>query len=176
MFAGVSVVERSGNPVAGTGRSDAIQDLRQYRTQAGSPVFCERLFLFRFESGPGVRFRRLERRFGLVQAVGRLSVAVKGYRTVFAELYGSTQAWGGWADTAVLDGLSIPGGLTMPPTGNAGAIPPELILRRAGESPEEYIPRITALIRQAAIAMLDELERYKRRVQEQTKKRKMKIH
>ena len=49
--------------------------------------------------------------------------------------------------------------------------------RRIGESHEEHIARVTALIRQATEAMLAEQAERSRRIREQqTKKRQIKIH
>ena len=58
-----------------------------------------------------------------------------------------------------------------------GSIAPEQMQRRIGESHEEHIARITALIRQATEAMLIEQAERSRRIREQqTKKRQIKIH
>lgn len=111
------------------------------------------------------------------QAAGRLSVAVKDYRAAFEGLYGVPDACGAWADTASLEGLGVRGGLTLPPRGHAGAIAPEQMQRRAGESPEEYIARIAVLILRATQAMLNEWEERNRRIRaQQATKRRFKMH
>lgn len=76
-----------------------------------------------------------------------------------------------------LGGFGVAGGIILPPGGYCGSIAPEQMQRRIGESHEEHIARITALIRQATEAMLIEQAERSRRIREQqTKKRQIKIH
>ena len=107
------------------------------------------------------------------QAVGDLSAAAGNYRTAFAGLFGG----GSSGESLDLGAFGVSGGLSMPTAGACGAIAPELMQRRIGESHEEHIARITALIRQATEAMLIEQTERSRRIREQqTKKRQIKIH
>lgn len=108
------------------------------------------------------------------QAVGNLSAAVSHYRSAFAGLFGSRSNSGESVD---LGGFGVAGGITLPPGGCCDAIAPKQMQRRIGESHEEHIARITALIRQATEAMLVEQTERSRRIREQqTKKRQIKIH
>lgn len=108
------------------------------------------------------------------QAVRDLSAAAGHYRAAFARLFGSGGSSGESVD---LGAFGVSGGLSMPTAGACGSIAPELMQRRIGESHEEHIARITALIRQATEAMLIEQAERSRRVREQqTKKRQIKIH
>lgn len=108
------------------------------------------------------------------QAVGDLSAAVSHYRSAFTGLFGSL---GNSGESVDLGGFGVVGGITLPPGGCCGAIAPEQMQRRIGESHEEHIARVTALIRQATEAMLVEQAERSRRIREQqTKKRQIKIH
>lgn len=108
------------------------------------------------------------------QAVGNLSAAVSHYRSAFAGLFGSR---GNSSESLDLGGFGVAGGMTLPPGGHCGSIAPEQMQRQIGESHEEHIARITALIRQATEAILVEQAERSRRIREQqTKKRQIKIH
>ncbi|WP_418451303.1 relaxase/mobilization nuclease domain-containing protein [Alistipes sp.] len=108
------------------------------------------------------------------QAVGNLSAAAGRYRSAFAGLFGSRGNSGKSVD---LGGFGVAGGITLPPGGCCGSIAPEQMQRQIGESHEEHIARVTALIRQATEAMLIEQAERSRRIREQqTKKRQIKIH
>lgn len=108
------------------------------------------------------------------QAVGNLSAAAGRYRSAFAGLFGSR---GNSGESVDLGGFRVADGITLPPGGCYGAIAPEQMQRRIGESHEEHIARVTALIRQATEVMLIEQAERSRRIREQqTKKRQIKIH
>ena len=108
------------------------------------------------------------------QAVGELSTAASHYRSAVAGLFGSC---GNSGESVDLGGFGVAGGLSMPSAGACGAIAPEQMQRRIGESHEEHIARITALIQQAAEAMLiEQAERSRRIRKQQTKKRQIKFH
>lgn len=108
------------------------------------------------------------------QAVGDLSTAAGRYRSAFTELFVSQGNSGKSVD---LGGFGVAGGTTLPPNGCSGSIVPEQMQRRIGESHEEHIARVTALIRQATEAMLVEQTERNRRIREQqNKKRQIKIH
>lgn len=108
------------------------------------------------------------------QAVGNLSAAVSHYRSAFAGLFGSRSNSGESLD---LDGFGVAGGITLPSGGYCSSIAPEQMQRRIGESHEEHIARVTALIHLATEVMLIEQAERSRRIREQqTKKRQIKIH
>ena len=108
------------------------------------------------------------------QAVGNLSAAVSHYRSAFTGLFGSR---GNSGESLDLGCFGVAGGITPPPGGCYGSIAPEQMQRQIGESHEEHIARVTALIRQATEAMLVEQAERSRRIREQqTKKRQIKIH
>lgn len=107
------------------------------------------------------------------RAVGDLSAAADRYRSAFGVLFGSR---GNSGETVDLGAFGVPGGLSLPPMNCVGSIAPGQMQRRIGESHEQHIARITALIQQAAEAMLTEqMERNRRIKQQQTKKRQMKF-
>ncbi|MCD8275972.1 MAG: relaxase/mobilization nuclease domain-containing protein [Alistipes sp.] len=108
------------------------------------------------------------------QAVGNLSAAVSHYRSAFTGLVGSRDN----SDKSVgLGGFGVAGGITLPPGGCCGAIAPEQMLRQTGESHEEHIARVTALIRQATEAMLvEQAERSRKLRTIKTNKPKFRIH
>ena len=108
------------------------------------------------------------------QAIGNLSVAVSHYRSAVTGLFGSR---GNSGESVDLGGFGVADGVTLPPGGYCGSIAPEQMQRQIGESHEEHIARVTALIRQATEAMLVEQAERSRRIREQrTKKRQIKIH
>ncbi len=108
------------------------------------------------------------------QAIGNLSVAVSHYRSAVTGLFGSR---GNSGESVDLGGFGVADGVTLPPGGYCGSIAPEQMQRQIGESHEEHIARVTALIRQATEAMLVEQMERSRRIREQrTKKRQIKIH
>ena len=108
------------------------------------------------------------------RAVGDLSAAAGRYQSAFGGLFGSC---GNSGETVDLGAFGVPGGITLPPSECCGSIAPEQMQRRIGESHEEHIARITALIQQAAEAMqTEQMERNRRIRQQQTKKRQIKFH
>ena len=108
------------------------------------------------------------------QAVGDLSAATDRYRSAFAGFVGSRSNSGESVD---LGAFGVPGGITLPPSGCCGAIAPEQMQRRIGESHEEHIARVTALIRQATEAMLvEQVERSRKLRTIKTNKPKFRIH
>lgn len=85
------------------------------------------------------------------QSVDKLRAAADSYRSAFSGLFKS----GNVPEESVnLGAFGLKGGLLLPPSDFSGGIAPELMQRRIGESHEEYINRITALIRAATEAML----------------------
>ena len=108
------------------------------------------------------------------QEVWELSTAAVRYRSAFAGLVGSC---GNSGESVDLSGFGVPGGITSPPRGCCGSIAPEQMQRRIGESHEEHIARVTALIRQATEAMLvEQAERSRKLRTIKTNKSKFRIH
>ena len=108
------------------------------------------------------------------QAVGNLSAAVSHYRSAFIGLFGSR---GNSGESVDLGGFGVAGGMTLPPGWCCGSITPEQMQRRIGESHEEHIARVTALIRQATEAMLiEQAERSRKLRTIKTNKPKFRIH
>ena len=72
-----------------------------------------------------------------------------------------------------------PGGkidaIPLPPASSPGGVSAEQLQRKPGESPEEHIARITALLDAAAAAMAIAAMEHRRRLEEQKKRAKMKI-
>lgn len=97
------------------------------------------------------------------QSVDKLRAAADSYRSAFSGLFKS----GNVPEESVNLGASgLKGGLLLPPSDFSGGIAPELMQRRIGESHEEYINRITALIRAATEAMLVAAAERKRKLRE----------
>ena len=65
-----------------------------------------------------------------------------------------------------LGAFGLKGGVPLPPSNFSGSIAPKLMQRRIGESHEEYIARITALIQAATEAMLVATAERKRKLKE----------
>ena len=91
------------------------------------------------------------------QSVGNLRTAADSYRSAFSGLFKSNSAP---EDSVNLGLFGLKGGLPLPPSDFGGGIAPEQMQRRIGESHEEHIARITALIQAMTEAMLiAEMER-----------------
>lgn len=97
------------------------------------------------------------------QSVGNLRAAADNYRSAFSCLFkvGSVPE-----DSVNLGAFGLKGGLPLPPSDFGGGIAPELMQRRIGESHEEYIARVTALIQAATEAMLVAAAERKRKLKE----------
>ena len=97
------------------------------------------------------------------QSVGNLRAAADSYRSAFSGLFNSNSAP---ADSVDLGTFGVKGVLSLPPSDFSGGIAPELMQRRIGESQEEYIARVTALIQAATEAMLVAATERKRKLKE----------
>ena len=127
-------------------------------------------------------FTKLDNRFTYLQQqalhraelLGNLSVAVGNYRSAFAALFGSM---GG--GTREEPAAPSPGGkldvIPLPPASSPVGVSAEQLQRKPGESPEEHIARITALLNAAAEAMAIAAAERRRRMEEQKRRTKMKI-
>ena len=71
--------------------------------------------------------------------------------------------------------LGKAGGIPLPPADSPGGVSAGQLHRKPGESPEEHIARITALLDAAAAAMAIAAMERRRRMEEQKRRAKMKI-
>lgn len=71
--------------------------------------------------------------------------------------------------------LGKAGGIPLPPASSPGGMSAEQLQRKPGESPEEHIARITALLNAAAEAMAIAAMEYRRRLEEQKRRHKMRL-
>ena len=127
-------------------------------------------------------FTKLDRHFTCLQQqtlhwaalLGNLSAAVGNYRSAFAALFG-----GMGGSTREEPAAPGPGGkldtIPLPPAGSPGGVSAEQLQRKPGESPEEYIARITALLNAAAEAMAIAAMEHRRRLREQKNRPHVKL-
>lgn len=71
--------------------------------------------------------------------------------------------------------LGKAGGIPLLPTGSPVGVSAEQLQRKPGESPEEHIARITALLNAAAEAMAIAAAEHRRRMEEQKRRAKIKL-
>ena len=71
--------------------------------------------------------------------------------------------------------LGKAGGIPLLPAGSPVGVSAEQLQHKPGESPEEHIARITALLDAAAEAMAIAAMEHRRRLEEQKRRAKMKI-
>ncbi len=127
-------------------------------------------------------FSKLDRHFGQAQQrhttlMSGLKAAAGSFRAAFAGLFGGGRPFtaaggggGGGSHGAGSVSLGSAGSIPLPPFDSPFALSPEMMQRREGESPEEYIARITALINKAAEAMAVALMERKRRMKVRSRK------
>ena len=129
-------------------------------------------------------FTKLDNRFNNIQQqtqhratlLGNLSAAAGNYRSAFAGLFGNMGRSGGSTREEPLSvNLGKAGGIQLPPANSPGGVSAEQLQRKPGESPEEHIARITALLDAAAAAMAIAAMERRRRMEEQKRRAKMKI-
>lgn len=129
-------------------------------------------------------FTKLDRHFTHVQQqtqhratlFGNLSVAAGNYRSAFAGLFGNIGRSGGSTREEPLSvNLGKAGGIQLPPADSPGGVSAEQLQRKPGESPEEHIARITALLDAAAEAMAIAAMERRRRMEEQKRRHKMRL-
>ena len=130
-------------------------------------------------------FTKLDNRFTHLQQqalhraelFGNLSAAAGNYRSAFAGLFGNMGRSGG--STREEPAAPGPGGkldtIPLPPAGSPGGVSAEQLQRKPGESPEEYIARITALLNAAAEAMAIAAMEHRRRLREQKNRPHVKL-
>lgn len=129
-------------------------------------------------------FTKLDNRFNHIQQqtqhratlVGNLSAAASNYRSAFAGLFGNTGRGGSSTrEEPPSVNLGKAGGIPLPPADSPGGVSAGQLQRKPGESPEEHIARITALLDAAAAAMAIAAMERRRRMEEQKRRAKMKI-
>ena len=127
-------------------------------------------------------FSKLDRHFGQVQQrhttlMSGLKAAAGSFRAAFAGMFEGGRSFcaaggggGGGDHGAGTVSLGSAGSIPLPPFDSPFALSPEMMQRREGESPEEHIARITALINKAAEAMAVALMERKRRMEARSRK------
>lgn len=127
-------------------------------------------------------FTKLDRHFTHVQQqaqhramlFGNLSTAAGSYRSAFAGLFGG-RGGGSTREEPPSVNLGKVGGIPLPPADSPVGVSAGQLQRKPGESPEEHIARITALLNAAAEAMAIAAMEHRRRLREQKNRPKMKL-
>ena len=127
-------------------------------------------------------FTKLDRHFTHVQQqtqhratlFGNLSAAAGNYRSAFAGLF-SGMGGGGAREEPPSVNLGKAGGIPLLPAGSPVGVSAGQLQRKPGESPEEHIARITALLDAAAAAMAIAAMERRRRMEEQKRRAKIKL-
>lgn len=106
-----------------------------------------------------------------------LNAAVENYRSAFADLFGNMGRGGdkGQADAGSINFGGSIGFMPLPPGNSPVGLSAAQLQRKPGESPEEHIARITALLNAAAEAMAIAAMEQKRRLRERMTKPKMRL-
>ena len=129
-------------------------------------------------------FTKLDNRFTHLQQqalhraelLGNLSAAAGNYRSAFAGLFGNMgRGGGGTHEEPSSVNLGKAGGIPLPPADSPVGVSAEQLQRKPGESPEEHIARITALLDAAAEAMAIAATEHRRRLEEQKRRAKIKL-
>lgn len=119
-------------------------------------------------------FTKLDNRFNYIQQqtqhrttlLGNLSAAAGSYRSAFAGLFGG-RGGGSTREEPPSVNLGKIGSIPLPPADSPVGVSAEQLQRKPGESPEEHIARITALLDAAAEAMAIAAMEHRRRLREQ---------
>ena len=127
-------------------------------------------------------FTKLDNRFNHIQQqsqhrttlLGNLSAGAGSYRSAFAGLFGG-RGGGSTREEPPSVNLGKAGSIPLPPVSSPVGVSAEQLQRKPGESPEEHIARITALLNAAAEAMAIAAMEHRRRMEEQKRRAKMKI-
>lgn len=130
-------------------------------------------------------FTKLDNRFNHIQQqtqhrttlLGKLSAAAGNCRSAFAALFGNTGRGGGGSTREEPPSVNLgkAGGIPLPPADSPVGVSAEQLQRKPGESPEEHIARITALLNAAAEAMAIAAMERRRRMEEQKRRHKMRL-
>ena len=127
-------------------------------------------------------FTKLDNRFNHIQQqsqhrttlLGNLSAGAGSYRSAFAGLFGG-RGGGSTREEPPSVNLGKAGSIPLPPVSSPVGVSAEQLQRKPGESPEEHIARITALLDAAAAAMAIAAMERRRRLEEQKRRAKMKL-
>lgn len=127
-------------------------------------------------------FTKLDNRFNHIQQqpqhrttlLGNLSTAAGNYRSAFAALFGG-MGGGSTREEPSSVNLGKAGGIPLLPAGSPVGVSAEQLQHKPGESPEEHIARITALLDAAAEAMAIAAMEHRRRLEEQKRRAKIKL-
>ena len=127
-------------------------------------------------------FTKLANRFNHIQQqsqhrttlLGNLSAGAGSYRSAFAGLFGG-RGGGSTREEPPSVNLGKAGSIPLPPVSSPVGVSAEQLQRKPGESPEEHIARITALLDAAAEAMAIAAMERRRRLEEQKRRAKMKL-
>ena len=127
-------------------------------------------------------FTKLDNRFNHIQQqsqhrttlLGNLSAGAGNYRSAFAGLFGG-RGGGSTREEPPSVNLGKAGSIPLPPADSPVGVSAEQLQRKPGESPEEHIARITALLDAAAEAMAIAAMEHRRRLEEQKRRAKMKL-
>lgn len=127
-------------------------------------------------------FTKLDNRFNHIQQqsqhrttlLGNLSAGAGSYRSAFAGLFGG-RGGGSTREEPPSVNLGKAGSIPLPPVSSPVGVSAEQLQRKPGESPEEHIARITALLNAAAEAIAIAAMEHRRRMEEQKRRAKMKI-
>lgn len=122
-------------------------------------------------------FTKLDRHFTHIQQqaqhramlFGNLTTAAGSYRSAFAGLFGG-RGGGSTREEPPSVNLGKIGSIPLPPADSPVGVSAEQLQRKPGESPEEHIARITALLDAAAEAMAIAAMELRRRLREQKNK------
>ena len=127
-------------------------------------------------------FTKLDNRFNHIQQqsqhrttlLGNLSAGAGSYRSAFAGLFGG-RGGGSTREEPPSVNLGKAGSIPLPPVSSPVGVSAEQLQRKPGESPEEYIARITALLNAAAEAMAIAAMEHRRRLREQKNRPHVKL-
>ena len=127
-------------------------------------------------------FTKLDNQFTHIQQqsqhratlVGHLTAAADSYRSAFAGLFGGMGGSSTREEPPSVN-LGKAGGIPLPPASSPVGVSAEQLQRKPGESPEEHIARITALLDAAAEAMAIAAMEHRHRLREQKNRPKMKL-
>ena len=127
-------------------------------------------------------FTKLDNRFNHIQQqsqhrttlLGNLSAGAGSYRSAFAGLFGG-RGGGSTREEPPSVNLGKAGSIPLPPVSSPVGVSAEQLQRKPGESPEEHIARITALLDAAAEAMAIAAMERRRRLEEQKRRAKIKL-
>ncbi len=130
-------------------------------------------------------YSKLDRHFAYTQQQTRhrsalvkdFHTAIGNYRSAFTGIFGDMGGGGnkGQADAGSINFGGSIGALPLPPHDSPVGLSATQLQRKPGESPEEHIARITALLNTAAEAMAVTAMEQKHRLRERKNKPKMKL-